>query len=123
MTRYFIHTRVSTNVQKVENQFLECKNLVDDIWQHGDELFQFSGPETSSRKSIANRPILTEMLDTLMDGDILVIYKLDRLAREGQELINIYCNLLDKGVTIHSVYEPAADKQYVHIIAFVAMIE
>lgn len=123
MTRFFIHTRVSTDKQKVENQYLECKHLVDSLWEEGDELFEFSEPETSSRKSIANRPILKEMLEAIMPGDVLVIYKLDRLAREGQELINIYCDLVDKGVTIHSIYEPTADKSYVHIIAFVAMIE
>lgn len=123
MTRFFIHTRVSTDKQKVENQHLECKHLVDSMWEEGDELFEFAEPETSSRKSLDNRPILKEMLETIMPGDVLVIYKLDRLAREGQELINIYCNLVDSGVKVHSVYEPTADKSYVHIIAFVAMVE
>lgn len=123
MTRFFIHTRVSTDKQKVENQHLECKYLVDSMWEEGDELFEFAEPETSSRKSIDNRPILKKMLKAIMPGDVLVIYKLDRLAREGQELINIYCDLVDSGVTVHSIYEPTANKQYVHIIAFVAMIE
>ncbi len=121
--RYVIFTRVSTDKQKVENQVKECREYVESRRKPGDEVIEFAEPETSSRISAENRPTLQNMLTTIRKGDTLVIYKLDRIARNGRDLINIYDDLIESGVKVHSIYEPTADQKYVHIYAFVAMTE
>lgn len=121
--RYIIFSRVSTNMQKVENQVRECLDFVHQRKKEGDEIIQFAEPDTSSRIHADDRIVLQDMIKFAKKGDVLVIYKLDRLARDGQQLVNIYCNLLNAGVEVYSIYEPSADKKYVHISAMVAMTE
>lgn len=121
--RYIIFTRVSTDKQKVENQVKECKEFVNRHWKDGDELLEFAEPEMSSRTPLERRAVLKAMLAEVKKGDTVVVYKLDRIARNGKELVNIYDDLIEKGVRVHSIYEPTADQKYVHIYAFVAMTE
>ena len=49
----------------------------------------------------ADRPKLNELLDQLKEGDTLVVTKLDRLARNTVEGIQIVEGLFDKGVSVH----------------------
>lgn len=49
----------------------------------------------------ADRPLFTELLDKLFKGDMLVVTKLDRLARNTVEGIQIVQSLFDKGVSVH----------------------
>lgn len=49
----------------------------------------------------ADRPLFTELLDKLESGDMLVVTKLDRLARNTVEGIQIVQSLFDKGVSVH----------------------
>lgn len=121
--RYIVFTRVSTDKQKVENQVKECRLYIEARRKDSDQVFEFAEPETSSRIPMGKRPVLQEMLKFTKKADVLVIYKLDRLARNGQDLVNIYCDLQKKGVTIYSIYEPTADESFVHVYAFVAMKE
>ncbi|WP_415316146.1 recombinase family protein [Clostridium perfringens] len=48
-----------------------------------------------------DRPVLNEVLDKLNKGDILVVSKLDRLARTTKEGITIIEMLFNKGVAVH----------------------
>lgn len=121
--RYIIFSRVSTDMQKVENQIKECRLYIEQYKKEGDEIYQFSEPETSSRIPVEERKVLQEMLAFLKKGDTLIVYKLDRLARKGRDLVVMYDDLTNKGVTICSIQEPTADEEYVHIIAFIAMKE
>lgn len=121
--KYVIHARVSTDKQKTANQVRECLRYVETIKKPNDIVLIFEENETSSRLKIDKRPILKQALGALAKGDCLVIYKLDRLARNGKDLVNIYDDLSEGGVKIHSLLEPQADKSYVHIFAFVAMTE
>ena len=49
----------------------------------------------------ADRPLFTELLNKLQSGDMLVVTKLDRLARNTVEGIQIVQSLFDKGVSVH----------------------
>ena len=48
-----------------------------------------------------DRPKLTNLLNKLDEGDILVVSKLDRLARNTMEGLELVQKLFDKGVTVH----------------------
>jgi DNA invertase Pin-like site-specific DNA recombinase len=115
---------VSTKLQTVDNQIKECLEYVEKIKQEGDEIIQFDEPETSSRIPMDERVKLKEMLDSVKKGDTLVIYKLDRLARDGEELVYIYrSKLIKKGINVVSLYEPHIDNANIHIYAFLGETE
>lgn len=53
----------------------------------------------------ASRPMLDELLGFVREGDVLVVQRLDRLARSVSELIRLVGALSDKGVHIRSGHE------------------
>lgn len=61
----------------------------------------------SSRKR--ERPIWQNVLTLLREGDLLIVYKLDRIARSTRELLDIIDTLRAQGVAIRSLQEPWAD--------------
>lgn len=122
--RYVIFSRVSTKLQTVENQIRECIDYVNSNKQADDEIIRFDEPETSSRIPMEERTKLQEMLNFVKKGDVLVIYKLDRLARDGEELVYIYrSKLIKKGIKVVSLYEPHIDNANIHIYAFLGETE
>jgi putative DNA-invertase from lambdoid prophage Rac len=122
--RYVIYTRVSTDKQTVDNQIKECQEYVDKIKAIDDQVIHLDEPETSSRIPMDERVKLKEMIDNIQRGDTLVIYKLDRLARDGEELVYIYrSKLIKRGVKVVSLYEPHIDNANIHIYAFLAETE
>ena len=52
--------------------------------------------EKASGKSTNGRPQLAKMLKALMSGDIVVVTKLDRVARSARDLLNIVAEIRDK---------------------------
>jgi DNA invertase Pin-like site-specific DNA recombinase len=50
----------------------------------------------------AERPVLNEMLTNLRVGDILIIWKLDRLGRSLKNLVEITSDLIKKDVGLQS---------------------
>ncbi|MCK5791907.1 MAG: recombinase family protein [Ketobacter sp.] len=60
--------------------------------------------ESKSGKS-KDRPELTRCLDTLRRGDILIVWRLDRLGRSLKDLIEIVSELESKGVGFQSLNE------------------
>ena len=84
------YARVSTVSQELEVQFqaLENENC-DNIYSE-----KFTGTK-------AVRPQLQEVLSLLKEGDTLVVTKLDRLARNTVEGIEIVKDLFSKGVRVH----------------------
>lgn len=121
--RYIIYTRVSTNKQTVENQLHSCREYVYKLKDDGDKIIEFSEPDKSTMLPMKRRRKLIEMMDSLHAGDTLVVYKVDRLARDPQELINIYCNIVDKGINVRGVADPHLDKGSICIYAFIAYQE
>jgi len=122
--RYIVFSRVSTKKQTVENQIRECFQRVESLKQPNDEIVRFDEPETSSRIPMEDREQLQAMLTFVKRGDTLVIYKLDRLARDGEELVYIYrSKLIKKGIKVISLYEPHIDDANIHIYAFLGETE
>jgi DNA invertase Pin-like site-specific DNA recombinase len=121
--RYIIFSRVSTGKQTTENQILECRAYVDSQKKEGDQVIEFDESNVSTRLSIEERPVLKEMLASLRKGDTLVIYKLSRLARAGNELVTIYTNLMKQGVNLCSLYEKQVDEMMIHAYAMVGQAE
>lgn len=54
----------------------------------------------------ANRPVLEEVLSRLRAGDVLVIWKLDRLGRSLKELVHLANTLLDRQIGLISLNDP-----------------
>jgi DNA invertase Pin-like site-specific DNA recombinase len=57
----------------------------------------------------SQRPELIRLLDHLRDGDVLVVTRLDRLARSTRDLLEIVEQLKGKGAGLKSLAEPWAD--------------
>ena len=53
--------------------------------------------------STRERPELQKFLDQLREGDIVVIWKLDRLARSLKDLVNLVNEIQEKGGALHSL--------------------
>lgn len=74
------------------------------------------------------RPALTAALRTMRRGDVLVVWKLDRLGRSLQDLIAILSALERRGIGFHSVSDcidttTPAGKLVFHITGAVAEFE
>jgi DNA invertase Pin-like site-specific DNA recombinase len=52
------------------------------------------------------RPALEQLLNLLQPGDVLVVYKLDRLARSLSDLLRIAEKVTKSGATLRSLTEP-----------------
>ena len=92
------YARVSTDDQDVSNQRAElhaagCTRI-------------FAEHITGSH---ARRPELARLLDHLRTGDIVTITRLDRLARNTRDLLDIAEQLDHKGAGLRSLAEPWAD--------------
>ena len=82
------YARVSTTGQSLE---LQKEALVR---SDCERIFE----ETKSGKNRQDRPVLEEMLRYLRDGDVLVITRLDRLARSVHDLTTITNQLQSESV-------------------------
>ncbi|MDL0419712.1 recombinase family protein [Caldibacillus thermoamylovorans] len=89
MTKYG-YARVSTAGQDLEAQIAALKaEGCDEIYSE-----HFTGTKT-------DRPVFTELLGKLQEGDTLVVTKLDRIARSATQGSELVRNLIDKGVRVN----------------------
>lgn len=77
---------------------------------------------------VKKRPELEHCLATLREGDVLVVYKLDRLARSLSEIVRICSDLESKNIRIKSVKDNIDTRDYMgkftmHIFAALAEFE
>ncbi len=75
-----------------------------------------------------NRPQLDAMLESLLPGDVLVVWKLDRLGRSLRHLVEVVEDLAAKGIGFKSLRESidtttAGGKLVFHIFASLAEFE
>ena len=84
------YARVSTVAQDLESQIqsLESEGCTQ-IYKE-----KFTGTK-------ADRPVFNEVMALLTDGDTLVVTKLDRLARNTKEGIDVVEALFERGVRVH----------------------
>ncbi len=54
----------------------------------------------------AERPVLEQLLDTLREGDVLVIWKLDRLGRSLKHLVGLVNDLREQQIGLQSLNDP-----------------
>ncbi|MDR6495167.1 DNA invertase Pin-like site-specific DNA recombinase [Paraburkholderia terricola] len=92
------YARVSTRDQNLCNQEAQlraagCGNV-------------FAEKITGTRRA---RPQLDRMLDHLRTGDVIVVTRLDRLARSIRDLLDIVERIRDAGAGLRSLAEPWAD--------------
>ena len=91
----FGYARVSTKEQKLDLQ-------MDALKKEGcQEIFE---DQISGAKS--ERPQLAKLLEKLRDGDVVVVWKLDRLGRSLIELVKLVNMLAEKGVGLKSLSDP-----------------
>jgi DNA invertase Pin-like site-specific DNA recombinase len=54
----------------------------------------------------AERPILSKLLENLRTGDVLVVWKLDRLGRSLKHLIEVVNELMTRKIGLKSLNDP-----------------
>jgi DNA invertase Pin-like site-specific DNA recombinase len=121
--RYIIYNRVSTVKQLTENQRAACLEKYHELKQEGDKLYEFDEEHCTTRRPIDKRPKLKEMLGFLKKGDSLIVFKVDRLARHPQELLNLWFDLKKMGITIISLWDGLIDDQFICAHALVASLQ
>lgn len=111
------YARVSTDDQMLDLQ-------LDALTTSGcDTVYK----ETASGKS-AVRPELAQCLKALRTGDVLVVWRLDRLGRSLSDLVRIVSELEQRGIGFESLTEKidttsAAGKLTFHVFAALAEFE
>lgn len=93
MGLHYGYRRVSTESQDTARQLIDLPVEFQTVYE--DKL---SGKNTK-------RPQLQACLDVLVVGDTLWVHSIDRLARNVEDLRNIVCSLMDKGVSVKFVKE------------------
>jgi DNA invertase Pin-like site-specific DNA recombinase len=89
------YARVSTRDQHLELQ-------IDALTKAGcDRIYQ-----DIASGARAERPALNEMIRNLRPGDVLVIWKLDRLGRSLNHLIGLVNDLMEKKIGLQSLHDP-----------------
>jgi DNA invertase Pin-like site-specific DNA recombinase len=70
--------------------------------------------EKVSGASVANRPTLARALKTLGEGDVLLVTRLDRLARSTRDLLNVLDAVAKAGAGFRSLADAWADTTTPH---------
>lgn len=96
----FGYARISTGEQSLDSQFNELINAGVDP----DNIFS----DTSSGKKM-EREGLDKLLKVLRKGDVLVVYRLDRIARSVLHLTKLMDDFQKKGIDFRSIQEPFID--------------
>ncbi len=94
MGKKFGYARVSTNKQDLEAQ-------IEALKKEGVHSSDIYSEEISSR--VKKRPEFKRLLTNIESGDMLVVYKLDRIARSLRELIDIVDELNRSGCDIKTL--------------------
>lgn len=88
------YARVSSDIQETDLQMDALKRA---------KCVRIYEEKASGAK--ADRPELMKLLDNARKGDVVVVWKLDRLARSLRQLIDTAVLLNERGVELHSLTE------------------
>ncbi len=89
------YARLSTDDQAGDTQLDELRGA------GCDRIYQEHGTGVSRA-----RPVLTKLLGELTSGDVLVVVRLDRLARSVSHLLQVVRDLEHRGVHFRSIHDP-----------------
>lgn len=98
------YARVSSDGQSLDNQVSQLKA------EGCQKIFR----EKVSARSRGNRAELTKVMAELSAGDILVVCRLDRLARSSRDLLNILHEIGEKEASFKSISDSWADTTSAH---------
>jgi DNA invertase Pin-like site-specific DNA recombinase len=97
------YARVSTNGQDLASQQMQLRNArVERTFAE-----KVSG-------AVTDRPELRKVLAELQDGDVLLVTRLDRLARSTRDLLNILAEIARAGAGFRSLADVWADTTSAH---------
>ena len=97
------YARVSTDGQTLDAQIAQLKA---------------AGAEKVFREKVsgarANRPELARLMRELASGDVVLVTRLDRLARSTRDLLNTLASVTEKGAGFRSLHDAWADTTTPH---------
>jgi DNA invertase Pin-like site-specific DNA recombinase len=97
------YARVSTDGQSLAAQDAEL---------HAAGCVKVYAEKISGARS--NRPELAKVLKRLETGDVLIVTRLDRLARSTRDLLNVLDDIAKRGAGFKSVHDAWADTTSAH---------
>lgn len=100
MSRMIGYARVSTDDQNLDLQ-------IDALISFGCSKNNIYKDKVSGAKS--DRPGLNQCIEQLQSGDVLIVWRLDRLGRSMVHLVSLIENLREKGVGFKSICDGAID--------------
>ncbi len=119
--KYLIYLRVSTDKQDTETQLRIATEHLKRIHPNGDyKYIVFDEGDLSSQVKYTKRPQLQKMLETVQRGDIVVVYMLDRLARDTIEMVTAHREITKKGATVLSLTGEHSDEFSITIMGAIA---
>lgn len=114
--KMFGYARVSTEDQDLSLQIAALE-------KHGcDKIFQ------EKRSAVGNRPQFNKMINSLREGDVVVVWKLDRLGRRVLDLANLVEKMNKKDIQLISLTQDIntttpMGKVFFYLIALFAELE
>lgn len=120
--KYLIYSRVSTNKQDTETQKRLCLEYLDRKHPNKDFIYTlFDEGDLTSQLPMKKRPELMRMLDQVSKGCTVLVYELDRLARDVLEQVTIYRMITrEKNAFVFSLNDPSCDEMTVTIMGAIA---
>lgn len=120
--KYLIYSRVSTNKQDTETQKRLCVEYLQRKHPLGDYSFTiYDEGDLTSQLPMKKRPVLMQMLEEIKVGNTVLVYELDRLARDVLEQVIIYRIITrDKKSLVYSLNDPSCDEMTVTIMGAIA---
>jgi DNA invertase Pin-like site-specific DNA recombinase len=115
MSLVFGYARVSTDGQTLEAQLAQLeaagadKGVLGEFGRTGGGVYR----EKVSGAALA-RPQLARLLEALSPGDVVLVTRLDRLARSTRDLLNVLGTVAEKGAAFRSLGDPWADTTTPH---------
>ncbi|OCC19428.1 hypothetical protein AS590_25885 [Prescottella equi] len=117
MPRVIAYVRVSTNKQDVENQLSGIRIFAE---RERIEITETVGETISGYKSTLTERKLSEVLEGLERGDVLVVSETSRISRRLLDVQNTIHDLLDRGIGVVAVKENIVFKDDINskVLAF-----
>jgi len=97
--RNIAYLRVSTALQDAENQKL---GIVEYTYAEGLQPVEFI-EETTSGKTLISERKLQQVIDSMVQGDTLIVSELSRLGRNMVEVMTVLDQLVKKGCRVNAV--------------------